>query len=151
MGEIVNQPKKVNEEQDQHARELAENLRRRITEDGEDFGNLAKEYSDDPGSGRFFGDLGVVGRGQFVPEFEAVAYQLEKDEVSEVTKTEYGYHIIQLMERLGNNIHVRHILIRPQILSKDLDLAREQLDSIPHFDISRFYHFRRRGAVVFGR
>lgn len=140
LGEIVIKPK-VNDEQDRRARERAEDLRRRIVEDGEDFGKLAYDNSDDPGSRRFYGDLGIVGRGQFVPEFEAVAFQLDKEEISEVVKTDFGYHIIQLIERLGNNIHARHILVRPKIMFADMDKARAKADSIRNLIVIDTFSF----------
>lgn len=135
LGEIVIKPK-VSEEEDRRAREKAESLRRRIVEDKEDFEKLAREYSDDPGSRRLGGNLGMMGRGQFVSEFEAAAYQLQKGEVSEVVKTEFGYHIIQLIDRLGNNINTRHILIRPRILFADQEAARERLEEIRNLILS---------------
>lgn len=69
-------------------------------------------------------------RGQFVPEFEAAAFQLEVNEVSDIVETEYGYHIIQLLERRGNSIHTRHILVRPRITDADLQLTINRLDSV---------------------
>jgi peptidyl-prolyl cis-trans isomerase SurA len=76
------------------------------------------------------GNLGVQPRGNLVPEFEAAAYQLKPNEVSDVVKTEYGYHIIQLINRLGNTINTRHILIRPKITTEDREAAYAELDSI---------------------
>lgn len=129
IGEIVYNPK-INAEESAKSRATLEELRRRIVEDGEDFGELASKYSDDPGSARIYGDLGMQRRGTFVPEFEAAAYNLEKDEISEVIETEFGFHILQLIDRRGNNIHVRHILIKPEITEADLKLARKTLERV---------------------
>jgi peptidyl-prolyl cis-trans isomerase SurA len=129
LGEIVIKPK-VNSLNDRLAREKAEDLLRRLREQKADFAQLASVYSDDPGSKVQGGDLGIVPRGTFVKEFEAVAYQLSKGEISDIVKTQFGYHIIQMIERLGNNIHVRHILIRPEITQSDLDRTKEFADSI---------------------
>lgn len=96
---------------------------------GEDFAELARKYSED-GSAREGGDLGWTTRGSFVPEFEATAFQLEINQTSEITETEFGYHIIQLLERRGNSIHTRHILVRPKITDADLALTRNKLDSV---------------------
>jgi peptidyl-prolyl cis-trans isomerase SurA len=128
IGEIVIVPE-VNEEQRRIAREELETIKARI-EAGEDFAELAKELSDDPGSGRAGGDLGWTGRGKFVPEFEAAAYGLEVDELSEIVESQFGFHLIQLMERRGNTIRTRHVLIRPEITEADLELAQTQLDTI---------------------
>lgn len=126
--ELVFKPT-VNELQRSKSRGLAEDLRKRIVE-GENFADLAKKYSDDPGSGAEGGDLGWQKRGTFVPEFEATCYNLEKNQISEVIETEFGFHVIQLLERRGNLVHARHILIRTEITDNDLDLAKERLDSI---------------------
>ncbi len=127
--EIVMKPE-VNEEQDRLAREKLENIRKRVIEGGEDFADLARKYSDDPGSARLGGDLGMTKRGSFVPEFEAAAYNLENKGFSKVIKSEFGYHFIQLLERRGNSIYTRHILIKPEITEADLALTVQRLDSV---------------------
>lgn len=129
LAEIIYKPK-VNETQKKIAFDKITDIRRRITMEGEDFKKLAEKYSADLQSARIGGDLGMVKRGTFVPEFEGAAYNLEKDEVSPVIETEFGYHIIQLIERKGNNIHCRHILIKPEITPEDVALAKTKLDSI---------------------
>jgi peptidyl-prolyl cis-trans isomerase SurA len=128
MLELVIKPK-VNALEDQRAREKAENLRKMVM-DGADFGEVAMRNSDDKGTAQQGGDLGITSRGSFVPEFEAAAYQLDKLEVSQVVKSEFGYHVIQLLDRLGNNIKTRHILVKPEIKPEDLILARKAIDSI---------------------
>ncbi|HNM27649.1 MAG TPA: peptidylprolyl isomerase, partial [Saprospiraceae bacterium] len=127
--EIVYKPV-VNAAEKKRARERMEELHRRITQEGADFGELAKKYSDDTGSGASGGDLGWQKRGTFVPEFEAMVYKLEKNQVSPVIETEFGFHIIQLLERRGNLVHARHILIKPEITQGDLNLAKAKLDSV---------------------
>jgi peptidyl-prolyl cis-trans isomerase SurA len=79
---------------------------------GADFSKLAKKYSDDPGSASQGGDLGSVKRGVFFPEFEAAAYALAPNQLSGIVESPVGYHIIQLLERHGESIHCRHILIK---------------------------------------
>ena len=81
---------------------------------GADFAELAKKYSDDPGSAAQGGDLGFAKRGVFLPEFEATAFALAPNQISNVVETQFGYHIIQLIERRGESIHARHILIKPK-------------------------------------
>lgn len=76
----------------------------------EDFGALATALSDDPGSRPLGGDLGFVHKGELVPSFEAVAYSLKPGQISAPVETRFGYHLIQLLEKEGNSIHVRHIL-----------------------------------------
>ena len=79
---------------------------------GADFGLLAKKYSDDPGSASQSGDLGSVKRGALVPEFEAAAFALAPNQISGIVESVFGFHIIQLLERRGESIHCRHILIK---------------------------------------
>ena len=129
IGEIVYVPE-VNPTSKQAAREKVAEYRRRIVEDGEDFAELASKYSDDFGSARLGGDLGLTKRGKFVPEFEAEAYKLDPMEISPVFESPFGYHIIQLMERRGNAIRTRHILVKPELTDDDLAKAEQRLDSI---------------------
>ncbi|MCB0684996.1 MAG: peptidylprolyl isomerase [Saprospiraceae bacterium] len=128
IGEIVVYPK-VSPEERQKALERLESLRDRILA-GENFAELATKYSDDPGSARVGGDLGLQKRGTFVPEFEAAAYNLTEGELSDLVESPFGFHLIELIKRRGNLIHTRHILIKPVINQEDLDAAREKLDSI---------------------
>lgn len=101
---------------------------------GKDFAELAKKYSDDPGSKNQGGDLGTVKRGIFYPEFEAAAFSLKPGEISSVVESPVGYHIIQLIERKGEAIHSRHILIKIKTDSdsdlKVIELLTEIRDSI---------------------
>ncbi len=127
--EIVLKPQ-INAEEDRKAREQLEEIRTRIIEGGEDFGDLARKHSDDFGSGRQGGNLGMTKRGSFVPEFEAAAYNLEEMGYSKVIKSDFGYHFIQLLERRGNSVNTRHILIKPEITEADLELTAQRLDSI---------------------
>jgi len=78
---------------------------------GGDFSDIAKRYSIDPGSAAQGGDLGWVRRGSFVKEFEEATFALKENEISKPIKTQFGYHIIQLMERRGESVHPRHILL----------------------------------------
>jgi len=104
-------------------------LRKRIIK-GENFSTMAILYSEDPGSAKKGGELGFYGRGQLYPEFEAVAFKLKEGEVSDIVETEAGYHIIQMIERKGDYINVRHILLVPKVSPADLQKARKELDSV---------------------
>lgn len=92
-------------------RKIAEDILDSIKH-GADFAAMAKKYSDDPGSASQGGDLGFVKRGVFYPEFEAAAFALKPGEISDVVESPVGFHIIQLLERRGESIHCRHILIK---------------------------------------
>ena len=96
-----------------------------------DFGMLARLYSEDTESAKRGGELGFVGKGQLVSEFADVAFNLnDPKRVSRIVQTEYGYHIIQLIEKKGDRINCRHILMRPRISATDKIRAIERLDSI---------------------
>jgi len=97
---------------------------------GEDFTVLATLYSDDTESAKNGGELGFVGRGALVPEFESAAFSLKGDQISEVIETQFGYHIIQLIERSGETVNVRHILLKPKVSSASLLEAKEQLEKV---------------------
>lgn len=127
--ELIYKPK-VSPEAHNTAKSRMEEIRKQITEQGADFAELAKKHSDDPGSGAQGGDLGFQKRGTFVPEFEAMAYKLETNQISPPVETEFGFHIIQLLERRGNLIHCRHILIKPEISEKDLEDSESKLDTL---------------------
>lgn len=129
LAELVIYPE-INEEEKQKALQKINSIKEQIKSGG-NFSELAIKYSDD-GSSREGGTLGWTSRGSFVPEFEAAAFQLEKGEVSDVIQTEYGYHIIELIDRRGNSINTRHILIRPRITDADLQKTINKLDSIKH-------------------
>ena len=111
----------------QRLREFTE----RIQNGTADFSMLARLYSEDTESAKRGGELGFVGKGQLVPEFAEVAFNLnDPKRVSRVVQTEYGYHIIQLIEKKGDRINCRHILIRPRISADDKIKAIGKLDTI---------------------
>ena len=102
----------------------------RVNRGESEFSTLAIMYSED-GSAMQGGELGFHNRSDFVPEFANVAWNLsDPKKVSRIVETEYGYHIIQLIEKRGDQVNVRHILLRPKVSSKDLADAVERLDSL---------------------
>jgi peptidyl-prolyl cis-trans isomerase SurA len=128
IGEIVKDAP-ISPEELNAAKEKISSLRQRIAK-GEKFAPLAILYSEDPGSAPRGGELGLFSRGDMYPEFEAAAFSLKKGEVSDVIKTKAGYHILQLIERRGEYVNVRHILIIPKTSSGDIAKAKIKLDSI---------------------
>ena len=103
----------------------------RVNSGNADFAMLARLYSEDTESAKHGGELGFVGRGQLVKEFAEVAFDLnDPRRVSRIVQTEYGYHIIQLIEKKGDRINCRHILMRPRISGDDKVKAISRLDSI---------------------
>lgn len=128
VGQIVRVAKISPEQKEETKRRLIE-LRERILK-GEDFATLARQYSADPSVVANGGDMGFVGRGMMVPEFEAMSFKLKPGEISMPVETDFGFHIIQLIERRGNEYHSRHILISPSPSEQDLKEASNFLDSI---------------------
>jgi peptidyl-prolyl cis-trans isomerase SurA len=134
VGQIVRHPK-VTEEEKAFAYRKIKDLRDAIVNDGASFEILAEIHSEDPGSAKQRGELGLMRRGVFVPAFEAAAYRLRPDSISPIIETPFGYHILKLKERKGEMINVRHILIRPKTVKSDLLLQKHFLDSL-RFQIS---------------
>ena len=128
IGEIVRTPP-VSLEQKLAVKDRLRDLRKRVLE-GESFSTLAILYSEDPGSAKKGGELGFYGRGELYKEFEAIAFKLKEDEVSEIVETQAGFHIIQLIERKGEYVNVRHILLRTKVSPIDLMRAKEYLDTV---------------------
>ena len=95
------------------------------------FSTLARLYSEDEGTRRRGGELGFMGRGELVPEFANVAFNLQDpNKVSKIVESEFGFHIIQLIEKRGDRINTRHILLKPKVEEKDLEASLLRLDSI---------------------
>jgi len=130
LGQIVMFPK-VSQLEKENARKKIESIRNDIAQ-GADFSVKAIQYSEDPGSYLDGGNLGMIERGELVPEFEAVAYKLKEGEMSDVVETPFGYHLIIVDEKRGDKLKVRHILVKPKITRTDLNLVRDRMDSILH-------------------
>jgi peptidyl-prolyl cis-trans isomerase SurA len=128
VAEIVKKPP-VSAAEKLAVKERLLGLRTRVLK-GENFATLAILYSEDPGSAKKGGELGMYGRGELYPEFESVAFGLKEGEISGIVETEAGYHVIQMIERKDDFINVRHILLRPKISPIELQKAADFLDSI---------------------
>lgn len=128
VGQIVLNPAYSKEAKEIALEQIAE-LKQRIVS-GESFSRLASIYSDDPGSKSTGGLLPEFGRGDMVSEFERAAYLLKKDSISDIIETRYGYHILKLVDKRGDKVIVRHILIRPKLIDTDMELAKARLDTI---------------------
>ncbi|MDA3906056.1 MAG: peptidylprolyl isomerase [Bacteroidales bacterium] len=128
VAEIVKKPP-ISASEKLAVKEKLLNLRTRILK-GESFATLAILYSEDPGSAKKGGELGMYGQGELYPEFESVAYGLKEGEISGIVETEAGYHIIQMIEKKDEFINVRHILLRPKISPYELQKAAVFLDSV---------------------
>lgn len=137
----------VSEAQKQDVKSRLMEIRRRLL-DGEDFTTLARQYSEDPSVVDNGGDMGYSGRGVMVPTYEGAALELQRGEISQPIETQFGFHIIQLLDRRGNEYHSRHILISPK--PSNIDVKRDsvyldslanviRMDSISFSDAARKY------------
>lgn len=129
IAEIVRKPDINEAERDRVKLELNK-MRERVLSGNAQFSTLATLYSEDPGSAGKGGELGFHARGYWVSEFETAAFSLKPGEVSPVIETQLGFHIIQFIERRGNTVNCRHILMSPKVSSEDLLKSRMLLDSI---------------------
>ncbi len=128
LSQILKYPP-VSEENRAKSLAAIESIRAQI-KGGADFGAMAKQYSQDPGSAQTGGDLGFVPKGQLIPSFENAAYALEEGQISDIVETRYGYHLIQLLSKEQNSIHVRHILIVFDRKEGDVAAAIRQLEAL---------------------
>lgn len=126
--QIVQTPR-ITDVEIKQATEKLNSFRERILK-GESFTTIAVLYSEDPGSMTKGGELGFFSRGDMYPEFEAAAFSLKPGEVSPIIKTKAGYHILQLIERRGETINVRHILVQPKPSTESMMKSKLILDSV---------------------
>jgi peptidyl-prolyl cis-trans isomerase SurA len=128
IGHIVRLAKVTKAQKEELSQRLLDYKRRILA--GEKFEDLAKEYSEDPGSRQYGGDLSWSKRGAMVPQFEAAAMKLKPNEMSNVVESDFGLHLIQTLEIRGQEFHARHILLRPDYNRLDITEPTHFLDSI---------------------
>jgi peptidyl-prolyl cis-trans isomerase SurA len=128
VGQIV-RIAKATKEQKEALRQRLLDYKKRV-EAGEDFGALAKQYSEDVSSAEKNGDLGFAKRGMMVAPFEGAALKLKPNEMSDVVESDFGLHLIQLIETRGAEYHARHILLRPDYNRLDMSGPTHFLDSL---------------------
>ena len=127
---ITLEPKIPQEEIDRVKGQLRE-YTDRINSGNTQFSTLARLYSEDPASAKFGGEMDFMGRGMLDPAFANVAFNLtDPKKVSKIVESEFGFHIIQLVEKRGDRIKVRHLLLKPRVSEEDLMAATARLDSI---------------------
>ena len=129
--QIITLQPQVSKQQVDEIKNRLRDFTNRVNTGESEFSTLAILYSEDPGSAAMGGELGFKAKGAFVPEFSSVAFQLtEPGKVSKVVETEFGFHIIQLIERRGDRANFRHILLTPKVSPKELTDARARMDSL---------------------
>ena len=128
VGQIV-LPAQVSDKAKQAAMAKLNDLRARVLA-GEKFEDLAKQYSEDPGSGKQGGYLGFFKKGELVPEYTAAALKLEPGQLSPVVESQFGFHLIQLIERKGDSFSSRHILLKAATGTADANVAAQKLTKL---------------------
>ena len=128
FAQIVRYPSNADEAKLRAQERLLE-LRERII-NGDKFDMLARTYSEDPQSAIRGGDLGLMTKEMLVPEFAEAMMKLKPGQVSGVVETDYGFHLIQLIEKIGSQYHARHILLKPQYTDMDMEEPYNVLDSV---------------------
>ena len=129
--QIVTLEPKIPQEEIERVKKALRDYTEQITKGEIAFSTLARLYSEDEGTRRRGGELGFMGRGQLVPEYANVAFNLQDpDKISKIVESEFGFHIIQLIEKRGDRINTRHILLKPKVEEKDMEASLLRLDSI---------------------
>lgn len=123
----------ISQTEEERIKSTLRELKRRIESGESTFAPLAVIYSEDVSSGRNGGELDYMGRGELDPAYAAAAFNLKGDKISNVIKSEFGYHIIQVVDRKGERIKTRHILMMPKVSPESLKKAFGQIDSIANF------------------
>ena len=119
----------ISEEEENRIKEELRNIKKRV-EDGENFAMFVVLYSEEPGSAKTGGDLGYFGRATMDPAFSAAAFNLKPGQISNVVKSEFGYHIIQMIDRKGEKVRCKHIIMKPKISIETKQKSIEMLDSL---------------------
>lgn len=128
--QIITSVPKVSRDEVERIESQLREYARQINEGEKTFAHIARMYSQD-GSARNGGELGLSGRNQWVPEFANVAFSLtDPKKVSRIVRTEFGFHIMQLIEKRGDKVNVRHIILKPEIEDSEYDRCINRLDSI---------------------
>lgn len=128
---IITQNPKISNEEINRVKDQLRSYTDRVTQGETSFATLARLYSEDPGTARQGGELGFTGKGTLDPAFASVAFNLtDPKKISKIVETEFGFHIIQLIEKRGDRVNVRHILLKPRVEQEAVDKANARLDSI---------------------
>ena len=129
--QIITQQPRIPQEEIERVKAELRDYTDRVNNGESSFSTLAILYSEDPGSARYGGEMDYVGRGELDPAFANVAFSLtDPKKISKVVESEYGFHIIQLVDKRGDKVKVRHILRKPKLAQADIDTTMVRMDSI---------------------
>lgn len=132
--EIITMQPRISQEEINRIKDELREYTDRVNNGETTFGTLARLYSEDPGSARLGGELDYTGRGMLDPAFANVAFNLtDPKKISKIVESEFGFHIIQLIDKRGDKIKVRHILRKPHVDPEAIDISMNRLDSLANF------------------
>lgn len=147
--QIITQTPRIEQEEINRVKEELRGFADRINSGETSFSSLARLYSEDPGSARRGGELDYAGRGTLDPAFANVAFNLtDPDKVSKVVESEFGFHIIQLIDKRGDRIKVRHILMKPQVSDEAVEACLLRLDSIRNDIVADNFTFEEGASII---
>lgn len=147
--QIITQTPKIEQEEINRVKDELRDFTDRINKGETSFSSLARLYSEDPGSARRGGELDYAGRGVLDPAFANVAFNLtDPKKISKIVESEFGYHIIQLIDKRGDKIKVRHILLKPEVSQTSIDASKARLDSIRHDIVNGVFSFEEGASVI---
>lgn len=147
--QILTQMPRIEPEEINRVKDELREYTDRVNKGEASFATLARLYSEDPGTARRGGELDYTGRGMLDPAFAAVAFNLtDPKTVSKIVESEFGYHIIQLIDKRGDKVKVRHILRKPQVSSDAMTKAMERLDSIRTDIVDGKFTFEAGASVI---
>lgn len=147
--EVLTMQPRISQEEINRVKDELRDYTDRVNKGETTFGTLARLYSEDPGSARLGGELDYVGRGMLDPSFANVAFNLtDPKRISKIVESEFGYHIIQLIDKRGDKIKVRHILLKPRVNPQAIEAAQSRLDSISNDIRAGKFSFEEAVAVL---
>ena len=147
--EILTQTPVIEQEEINRVKDELRDFTDRINKGESSFSTLARLYSEDPGTARRGGELDYTGRGMLDPAFASVAFGLtDPKKVSKIVESEFGYHIIQLIDKRGDKVKVRHILLKPQVSDASIQKSLARLDSIKTDIVEGKFTFEQGASVI---
>ncbi len=147
--QIITQQPRIEQDEINRVKEQLREFADRVNKGETSFQTLARMYSEDPGSARRGGELDYTGRGMLDPAFANVAFSLtDPKRVSKIVESEFGYHIIQLVDKRGDKIKVRHILLKPVVSPDAIQAALSRLDSIRTDIVEGKFPFEAGASVI---
>jgi len=147
--QIITQTPRIPQEEIDRVKDELRSFTDRVTRGEISFSSLARLYSEDPGSANRGGELDYTGRGMLDPAFANVAFNLtDPKKISKIVESEFGFHIIQLIDKRGDKIKCRHILMKPQVSQESVNAGLARLDSVRNDIIAEKFTFEQAASAL---